>query len=159
MCGGNKRSEREAGEYDIARLVADEKGASDAGGSGETHHTHAVGQVVDDPYFVIVGECDSNRFEADRDAGLELKTSGCDIEDLQRVIGGVNGEQPWPSGDMAIGRTWPLSYSINEGPVGGGGEAAVEAPAEGLETVAIKSTALLRAHAARIHLLSVNRFN
>jgi hypothetical protein len=87
-----------AGEDDVARLVTDEQGPYH-GAVGvpvvEPHDAHAVGQMVDDPYLFIAPGGDRDRLEADGNRHARHEARGLDLEDLEAVVGGIDGvEEP-----------------------------------------------------------------
>ena len=85
-----------SGEHDVAWLVADEERALDVPGRGvvvELDDAHAVREVVDHPDFAIRPRRDGDRLEAHRDGGGVDEPIRLDAEDLEAVIGRVDGEQ------------------------------------------------------------------
>ncbi len=98
MRGSDKGSCGGARKYDIARLVADQQGADDAGRTRQTHDTDAVRQVIDHPDFAVAARGDRNRLHSHRNTRLKCQTGGGDIEYLECAIGRIDREQCVPIG-------------------------------------------------------------
>src|SRR5262245_26886859 len=84
------------GEHDVARLVADQQRALDVPGRRvriELDDAHAVREVVDHPDFMIGSRGDGDRLETHRDGPDVDELMLLDAEDLEPVIGSVDGEQ------------------------------------------------------------------
>jgi len=68
--------------------------------------------VIDDPDLVIGWRGDRDRLEADGDRGLMAQAALLDLEDLEAVVRCVMAKRCRLSGDIASGRTCPLSNSV-----------------------------------------------
>ena len=90
------------GKDDVTRLVADEQGAHDAPIAAVAAHGHdadAVGEVIDDPHLTIAPGGHRHRLQADGDGAFVNEPAALDLEALQSVVRGVDGEE-----QLAIGR-------------------------------------------------------
>ena len=97
--GGDEGAGWRAREDDVARFIADQQGAHDAGRTVQADHAHAVRQVVDDPDLVVGARGHGHGLQAHGHAGEELQTRGRDVEDVERVVRRVDSEQA-----RAVGR-------------------------------------------------------
>jgi hypothetical protein len=85
-----------AGEDDVARFVADEEGAHDAGVVAvvvELDDADGVGEVVDHPDLAAVAHGDRDGLEADRHRRDGRHAGAANAEDLEPVVRRVDGEQ------------------------------------------------------------------
>jgi hypothetical protein len=86
-----------AGEHDVARLVADQQGADDARRvARDVDDAHAVGEMVDDPDLASIAHGNRHWLEANRHRTDPLGRVTVDAKDLERTVGRVRGEEPFP---------------------------------------------------------------
>ena len=85
---------RRAGEDHVLGLVAHEEGALDVRGRRELHDADAVRQVVHHPDLVVGAGGHRDRLDADLNrAGVGEGAGAVDAEDLEVVVGRVDGEE------------------------------------------------------------------
>jgi hypothetical protein len=95
-----------AREHDVARLVADEQRAHDARGCrGNVDDAHAVGQMVHDPHLGVRARRDRHGLEPDRHAADVRQPARGDVEDLEAIVGRVDGIET-----IAVGRERERSH-------------------------------------------------
>jgi len=120
--GGDEREVGRAGEHQVARLVADQQGARDVRGAARvttlmlsdrwlTTQTSSRRARRPRPARGRTG----TRADSARPPSVTLKISSEPLGVLTATAGAV--------GDSAIGRTWPLSNSRNDGEVTAAGGA------------------------------------
>ncbi len=88
-------------ENDVARLVTDEERPDDARPVpvADVDDAHRVGQVVDDPDFVVRVRGDGHGLEADFHGAERLEAAPGDAEDFEAIVGRVGGVK-----ELAVGR-------------------------------------------------------
>jgi hypothetical protein len=94
--GDERPSPLRSGEDDVARLVADQERAPDVPGRSvvvELDDAHAVREVVDHPDLAVRPGRDGDRLKAHRDGRRRDEPLSQDAEDLEAVVGRVDGEQ------------------------------------------------------------------
>ena len=134
MRGGDEGSTAAgAGEDDVARLVADQQRAHDPWRRRrEIDDADAVGEMVHHPSLAVAARGDRDRLESDRHGGHRHRQSAVQREDLQPVVGRVDGEQ-----GLAVGRERERAdlpaLEVHEGigPGGRRGKRAAERQGEG----------------------------
>ena len=109
------RDERPAlGEDDVARFIADEERARHERHPGfarpgtrqrlRVDDADRIREMVDDPGFGRIADCDGDRFQAHGDGGCVREGAGiADREDLEPVVGRVDGVEHAPVGRQRHG--------------------------------------------------------
>ena len=104
------------GEHDVARLVADQQGAHDAGSRqvADVDDADAVGEMVDHPDFGGGAQATAT---GSRPTGTDAagdKVFASSAEDLEAVVRRIHGEQEIAAGESASGRTCPVSNNVKD---------------------------------------------